>query len=122
MVPMMIMIPVVAIALTPSCILDSWRLRHSPLHRLVQLRQNRHIAGCKKYVPGLVFNSIVNDSRLLKAHLQTSKICLLLLMNLLQIYYRFAFATIYDRADCRSWLVGVGRVVVPNFAQLLTLK
>ena len=49
--PMMIMIPVVAIALTPSCILDSWRLRHSPLHRLVQLRQNRHIAGCKKYVP-----------------------------------------------------------------------
>ena len=42
MVPMMIMIPVVAIALTPSCILDSWRLRHSPLHRWVQLWENRH--------------------------------------------------------------------------------
>ena len=32
---------------------------------------------------GLVFNSIVNDSRLLKAHVQTSKICLPLLLILL---------------------------------------
>ena len=50
----------------------------------------------------MAFNSIVNDSRLLKAHVPTSKICLLLLLNLLQIYYRFASATIYDRAECRS--------------------
>ena len=42
MVPMMIMIPVVAIALTPSCILDSRRLRYSLLHRWVQLWENRH--------------------------------------------------------------------------------
>ena len=55
--------------------------------------------------PGLVFNSIVNDSRLLKAHVPTSKICLLLLLNLLQIYYRFASATIYDRAECRSRII-----------------
>ena len=34
---------------------------------------------------GLAFNSIVNDSRLLKAHVQTSKICLLLPLNILQI-------------------------------------
>ena len=63
-------------------------------------------------LPGLAFNSIVNDSRLLKAHVQTSKICLLLLLNLLQIYYRFASATICDRAECRPWVVvavgGVG--------------
>ena len=57
------------------------------------------------YFSGLVFNSIVNDSRLLKAHIQTSKICLLLLLDLLQIYYRFASATIYDRAECRPWAV-----------------
>ena len=55
---------------------------------------------------GLVFNSIVNDSRLLKAHVQTSKICILLLLNLLQIYYRLASATIYDRAECWSWAIG----------------
>ena len=60
----------------------------------------------------MVFNSIVNDSRLLKAHVQTSKICLLLLLNLLQIYYRFASATIYDRAECRS-RVEVGVVNLP---------
>ena len=36
-------------------------------------------------LPGLAFNSIVNDSSLLKAHVPTSKICLLLLLNLLQI-------------------------------------
>ena len=51
---------------------------------------------------GLAFNLIVNDSRLLKAHVPTSKICLLLLLNILQIYYRFTSATIYDRAECRS--------------------
>ena len=50
----------------------------------------------------MAFNSIVNDSRLLKAHVPTSKICLILLSNLLQIYYRFDSATIYDRAECRS--------------------
>ena len=57
--------------------------------------------------PELAFNSIANDSRLVKAHVQTSKICLLLLLNLLQIYYRFVSATIYDRAECRSCLVNV---------------
>ena len=45
---------------------------------------------------GLVINLIVNDSRMRKADVPTSKICLLLLLNLLQIYYRFASATIYD--------------------------
>ena len=39
------------------------------------------------FYTGLAFNSIVNDSRLLKAHVQTSKICLLLLLNLLQICF-----------------------------------
>ena len=58
--------------------------------------------AAKTFCPGLAFNSIVNDSRLLKAHVPTSKICLLLLLNLLQIYYRFASATIYDRAECQS--------------------
>ena len=35
------------------------------------------------YETGLAFNSIVKDSRLLKAHVPTAKICLLLLLNLL---------------------------------------
>ena len=43
---------------------------------------------------GLAFNSIVNDSQLLKEHALTFKICLLLLLSLPQIYYRFASATI----------------------------
>ena len=67
------------------------------------LREPR-IRGCAdtNACSGLAFNSIVNDSRLLKARVPISKICLLLLLNLLQIYYRFASATIYDRAECRS--------------------
>ena len=51
---------------------------------------------------GLLFSSIVNFRKLLRAHVQTSKICLLLLLNLLQIYLRSASATICDRAECRS--------------------
>ena len=43
MVPMMVMIPVLAIALPAFSIpAVGWRLRHSPLHRLVQLWENRH--------------------------------------------------------------------------------
>ena len=48
---------------------------------------------------GLAFNSIADNSRLLKGHVPTSKICLLLLLNLLQICDRSASATIYDRAE-----------------------
>ena len=58
--------------------------------------------GQKSYT-GLAFSSVVDHSKLLKPHVQTSKICLLLLLNLLQICYKFTSATIYDRAECRSW-------------------
>ena len=34
---------------------------------------------------GLAFKSMADNSKLLKAHVPTSKICLLLLLNLLQI-------------------------------------
>ena len=54
-------------------------------------------------VSKLVSNSMVDCSKLLKGHFSTSKICLLLLLNLPQICYRFTSATIYDRAECQSW-------------------
>ena len=66
------------------------RLAEVPhLPRPLRLRVVQRVGTEKKFNSGLAFNSIVNDSRLLKANVPTSKICLLLLLNLLQIYSVF---------------------------------
>ena len=65
-----------------------------------QVIQHEAFQICGSTDPGLAFNSIADRSRLLEANVQTSKICLLSLLDLLQICDRSASATICDGAEC----------------------
>ena len=53
-------------------------------------------------VSGSAFSSVADHHRWLERHVPTSKICSLLLLNLLQICYRSASATFYDLFECQS--------------------
>ena len=52
--------------------------------------------------PGLAFSSVADNRRLLERHVQTSKICLLLLLNLLKSTTDLLQICVYDRVECRS--------------------
>ena len=60
------------------------------------------VENARFWPPGLAFSSVVNFRKLLKAHVQTSKICLLLLLNLLKSTTDLLQICVYDRVECRS--------------------
>ena len=51
---------------------------------------------------GLAFSSVADNRRLLERHVQTSKICLLLLLNLLKSTTDLLQICVYDGVECRS--------------------
>ena len=67
----------------------------------------RHSVNSRKAdrMTGLAFNSVADNRRLLERHVQTSKICLLLLLNLLKSTTDLLQICVYDRVECRSRLV-----------------
>ena len=89
-----------AAGMRPDTYLETALIANAVIYNVTWRSPETLVGWCS--ISGLVFNSIVDCSKLLKGHVSTSKFCLLLLLNLLQVYYRSASAMIYDRAECRS--------------------